>query len=345
MNTSLCCWIFWVIIVQKLDLMKNTLMKCLFTSSCRWLVAYKLDWQEPGGLLRPVSASGVPARRAVRHGRDESQRTSARPEGGRPGGQRFSLFPQIWEGVLCQRLQDDREQAATTHSVSDWWTPCLITMCTFLNKNTLGQRTEERKSGWPVSAEVSLSDLVASWRISDGRLQCCISVTLNVEADERATPVEWKNYKTGNAILCNWLRVLISTCMSQHSENLWDGFCFPASFWMTYWFSFRQSNYSMSLLCTSCSSVYTPYIWITALILSNFPRMNFFFFFKSTELFYTHTCTCEFISSRCWPWWVLLIAKSLTFQIQKCKIPKTLFICIIFKSPLARFLYSAATHF
>lgn len=81
-------------------------------------MAYEFDRQEPGGLLRPLPASGVPARRPVRHGRDESQRSSTRPESGRPGGQRCGVFPQNRESVLCQRMQDVIQQVGLLHITS-----------------------------------------------------------------------------------------------------------------------------------------------------------------------------------------------------------------------------------
>lgn len=101
----------------------------------RWPVAYKLDWQEPGGLFRPLSASGVPTRHPVHHGRDESKRSCARSACGRPGGTGFSVLPQVREGVCRQRLQDDREQAGLLHVTPVRWTR-FISVCNFQRQMT-----------------------------------------------------------------------------------------------------------------------------------------------------------------------------------------------------------------
>lgn len=139
-------------------------------------MAHQLDRQEPGGLLRTVPAPGVPARGAVRHGRDEGQRPGAGQGHRRPGGPRPGLFPQIGAGVLRQRLQDDREQAGLLHIMS---TPpnrlharSLCALCFFFsnkNTNTVGQSTKERsrRADWTLE-EASTQVWDGSGRASSG---------------------------------------------------------------------------------------------------------------------------------------------------------------------------------
>lgn len=219
-------------------------------------MACEFDCQEPGGLLRPVSASGVPARRPVCHGPDGGQRTWARPWSGRAGGQGFSLFPQIWEGVLCQRLQDDREQAGLLHmmSSSDGRYVRSVRALSFKKKKkkTLSsQMTKERKSSWlnseEVPAEVSLSDFVATWRILRRP-----SPMLHLAYTEwrgwwsGTAPAEWKNNKTGNSTLCDWLKGSISAFMSHRDESF---VLLRASKWLTE--SCCQWKYGACTVCYS----------------------------------------------------------------------------------------------
>lgn len=95
---------------------KSKVLEVVFRfSSLRRLLSYKFDRQEPGGLLRSLPASGVPARGTVRHGRDGGQKAHTEPRRGGQGGQGFGLLPQIRASVLRQRLQDDREQTGLLH--------------------------------------------------------------------------------------------------------------------------------------------------------------------------------------------------------------------------------------
>lgn len=71
------------------------IISLLSTHTHRWILSHQSDRQEPGGLLRPVPASGVPARGPVRRGGDEGQRAGAAAGRGGQGRQRFSLLPQI----------------------------------------------------------------------------------------------------------------------------------------------------------------------------------------------------------------------------------------------------------
>ena len=109
----------------------------LHLTLCRWIVAHQFDRQEPGGLLCALPAPGVPARCPVCHGWDWSQGPSAKPWFSQPSGQRVNLLPQDRPSLLCQGLQDDREQAGLLSIIKwPWWSMvywlCLVILAVSL---------------------------------------------------------------------------------------------------------------------------------------------------------------------------------------------------------------------
>lgn len=150
--------------------------------------------------------------------------------------------------------------------------------------------TKERKSRWlnsvEVSAEVSLE--------CEGYQQVFSNVASRLQRmRERARrQTGWKNNKIGNAILCNWLRCLISAFMSQYKLESRRRVLFPRETFHHKTSRTKRASYwndGISLLCIVCLFVFKiciPYWWITGV--SSLNLSSFFFFFKHLLSYFIH---------------------------------------------------------